>query len=70
MNKKIALSFILFSLVVFAQNEINFDEYSNILNTQKVILEVLSKEFTEIIKNVISSKKYEDKELILIKNLS
>lgn len=47
------------SMCKLSIRELNFDEYSNILNTQKVILEVLSKEFTEIINNVISSKKYE-----------
>ena len=47
------------SMCKLSIREINFDEYSNILNTQKVILEVLSKKFTEVIKNVISSKKYE-----------
>ena len=39
--------------------EINFEEYNRVLITQKAILEVLSKEFAEIIKNVICSKKYE-----------
>ena len=47
------------SMCKLSIRELNFDEYSNILNTQKVILEVLSKEFSEVINNVISSKKYE-----------
>ncbi len=39
--------------------EMNFENYNVVLNTQKAILEVLSTEFAEIIKNVICSKKYE-----------
>ena len=39
--------------------EINSEEYNRVLITQKAILEVLSTEFAEIIKNIICSKKYE-----------